>query len=229
MAQVVQGSRQWSAGPGQALLLPPDWQRLQGFSPSTRILSLSLDVTTEDGRHLPLLTEAVLLPDGPAAALAAAGRLVLRRQNGAGASLAAWCGLRSALYGFAGQIIEQADRLAGIPAGPDPVDPRTARLAALLASSTRLGPLDHALLAAGSGLGRRQLDRLCRRQFGASPRVLRDRAVLVRARELLADPRRNLEGVAAELGCHDASHFVKWFRRQCGRTPGEERRLAAGV
>jgi AraC-like DNA-binding protein len=44
-----------------------------------------------------------------------------------------------------------------------------------------------------------------------------------RAAGLLADPALAVKTVAARCGFADPSHFVRWFRRQRGTTPGAAR------
>lgn len=222
-AEVRHGDRCWRAGPGTGLVLPVNWLRFQGFSPDARIVSLGLQVTWPDGQPLLDLDAPIHLTD-PAVMELAIQAVALQAADGA-----AWLRARSALYAFAGSWLEQLLAAGARIRSAGSGDTRLDRACRLLCEHPDLGPLPYAQLRTATGLSRTQLDRCFRQTLGCSPRQLRDRAALREARGLLADPGRKLATIVRELGATDASHLVKWFRRQTGRTPGEERRLGPGA
>src|SRR5688572_28824417 len=86
-------------------------------------------------------------------------------------------------------------------------------------------PLDVGALAQELGCSAAYLSRLFRRTFGFSPtdyvirrRCERDRLLLTREDQPVAE-------IAAALGFHDASHFARHFRRQCGTSPQRFRQV----
>jgi AraC-like DNA-binding protein len=80
-----------------------------------------------------------------------------------------------------------------------------------------LGDIDSLVDAAG--LSRRQLDRVARAYFGASPKaILRKRRALFAAQMLAIDPKTKLADIGANL-FYDQPHFTKEFRTFVGVTP----------
>lgn len=220
-SRVERTRERWLCGPGQGIILPPGWRRHQAFAAGSVIISLGLRVVWPSGGEAVVQAAPVAIPD--AAELSALARTVIAAQSGAGA--VAVLRQRAALAAYAARWLETLLAAGAAVRPPGTVDPRLGRLQTELARAPRLGCIDWAGLRAATGLSRPQLDRLCQAAFGMPVRGLRDRIAVERVRELLADPARNLAGIAAAVGATDASHLVKWFRRCTGRTPGEERRL----
>ncbi|MEK7413746.1 MAG: AraC family transcriptional regulator [Planctomycetota bacterium] len=218
-ADVRRGRKTWHAGPGSGLAMPVNWRRFQSFSADARLVSLGLRVAWPDGQPL-LEQDAPVLLNNPELQTLATRAVALTSDQGSG-----WMRARSALYAYAAawldELLSAGARLRAAGCG----DARLDRARRILCAHPELGPLPYTQLTAASGLSRTQLDRQFRTVIGATPLKIRDRAVLARARELLADPALKLSAVAHQLGATDASHLVKWFRRQTGHTPGEERRL----
>ena len=106
-----------------------------------------------------------------------------------------------------------------------PVDPEgeLANAAADLAEQGRARTV--AELAAQVGVGERQLQRICRRRIGLSPKWLLQRRRLQEAAARLgaADPPA-LADLAAGLGYTDQAHFTRDFTTVLGRPPGRFRR-----
>ena len=86
-------------------------------------------------------------------------------------------------------------------------------------------PLDVAALATELGCSAAYLSRLFQRTYGFSPTSYLLRRRCERARLLLTRDDTPVARVAAALGFHDASHFAKHFRRQCGTSPQRFRQL----
>lgn len=117
---------------------------------------------------------------------------------------------------------EKAERLtAGILAAARPLRPGhvefITKVAAWLARS--LSPrLDE--LVADSGLGPRQVQRLCDRYFGLPPRSLARKYRALRAAVLLSRPQLTAEEQSAiEDHFYDQSHMIREIRLFAGRTP----------
>jgi AraC-like DNA-binding protein len=86
-------------------------------------------------------------------------------------------------------------------------------------------PLDVAALATELGCSAAYLSRLFQRTFGFSPTGYVIRRRCERARILLTRDDTPVAQVAAALGFHDASHFARHFRRQCGTSPQQFRQV----
>lgn len=86
-------------------------------------------------------------------------------------------------------------------------------------------PLDVAALAAQLGCSAAYLSRLFRKSYGFSPTGYLLRRRCERARSLLTRQDTSVGAIAVALGFHDASHFAKHFRRQCGTSPQRFRQL----
>lgn len=78
-------------------------------------------------------------------------------------------------------------------------------------------------LADVAGLSPVQLERLCRRTLGLSPRSLIQRLRIEHAVSLILSTDRTLGDIAAECGFYDQSSFTRQFRSVLGITPGAYR------
>ena len=74
-------------------------------------------------------------------------------------------------------------------------------------------------LAAHAGCSSRQLSRLCKEYLLNSPIEIRRQQRLLRVTELLADPQRNLSGIAHQVGYADAFSLSKAYRKAYGHSP----------
>jgi AraC-like DNA-binding protein len=79
--------------------------------------------------------------------------------------------------------------------------------------------LDVGALARELGCSAAYLSRLFRRTYGFSPTEYLLRRRCERARLLLTRDDTPIAQLASTLGFHDASHFARHFRRQCGMSP----------
>src|SRR5699024_10436652 len=126
-----------------------------------------------------------------------------------------------------------------------PDDPQAAGRALVDWVATRCGPVDpegelanaaadlaeqgavHSVgaLAERIGVGERQLQRICRRRIGLSPKWLLQRHRLQQAAARLGEENPPaLADLAAELGYGDQAHFTRDFTAVIGRPPGRFRR-----
>lgn len=80
-------------------------------------------------------------------------------------------------------------------------------------------------IAALAGLSTTQLERLCRRTLGMSPRGVLQRLRLEHAVRLLSTTRMTAGEVASACGFYDQSSFTRQFRSVLGLTPGAYRRM----
>lgn len=78
-------------------------------------------------------------------------------------------------------------------------------------------------LARVAGLSSVQLERLCRRTLGLSPRSLIQRLRIEQAVSLMLASDRTAGDIAAECGFYDQSSFTRQFRSVLGITPGAYR------
>ena len=83
-------------------------------------------------------------------------------------------------------------------------------------------------ISAIAGLSTTQLERLCRRTLGMSPRGVLQRLRLEHAVRLLSSTAMTAGEVASACGFYDQSSFTRQFRSVLGLTPGAYRRSATG-
>ncbi len=81
-------------------------------------------------------------------------------------------------------------------------------------------------IAAAAGLSVTQLERLCRRTLGLSPRALLQRLRVEQAARLLTTSDASAGEIAAACGFYDQASFTRQFRAVVGMTPGSFRRSA---
>jgi len=79
-------------------------------------------------------------------------------------------------------------------------------------------------IAAAAGLSVTQLERLCRRTLGLSPRALLQRLRVEQAARLLTTSDASAGEIAAACGFYDQASFTRQFRAVVGMTPGSFRR-----
>lgn len=106
-----------------------------------------------------------------------------------------------------------------------PVDPE-GELANAAADLAEQGAVETvSALAERIGVGQRQLQRICRRRIGLSPKWLLQRRRLQQAAARLGEENPPaLSDLAAELGYGDQAHFTRDFTAVVGRPPGRFRR-----
>ncbi len=75
------------------------------------------------------------------------------------------------------------------------------------------------------GSSRRFLERKFMHQLGRSPLQEIQHSRMELAKRLLIETRQPLREIAIQCGCGDASRMVTMFRRECGMTPGEFRKV----
>jgi transcriptional regulator GlxA family with amidase domain len=83
-------------------------------------------------------------------------------------------------------------------------------------------------IAAESGIGRRQLDRLFRARYGVSAREYWTEMRLQYVRWRLVNSNHALAVIADEIGAVDTSHLGRLFRRRFGVSPGRFRERPEG-
>ena len=221
---VERGHQRWRIRAGTGCILPADWRRQQHFSPHAQLVSLGLRPHWDGGDHAVALDEPIMLDMAQVARLEPLARQVIAlRAQPRDSDAAQELRRRLALDGYALAWLDVVTAAGGRLHRPAGIDPRLGRLRAALAADARLGALNWQYLRQVTGLSRPQLDRLSRDTWGTTVRGQRDRLVLARAHRLLGETGRNLAGIAEDLGASDTSHFVRWFRRHAGHTPGIER------
>jgi AraC-like DNA-binding protein len=206
-----------SATAGQLMLVPGGLRRDQRFQPGSAILSLRLIVRRGDG--LPPFQAAAPAAIPPPTGYEATVGALAADAPGNGLARAARAAAAMAAWWEACLAAAWREPAAGAQ------DPRLAAALAELSQHRGIAPAPWPALCTASGLSRRQLDRLFRTRLGVSPGEWLDRRCAERATALLADPALAVKTVATRCGFADASHFVRWFRRTAGVTPGAWRGL----
>jgi transcriptional regulator GlxA family with amidase domain len=88
-------------------------------------------------------------------------------------------------------------------------------------------PLSLEAIAKSSGLSRRQIERLFKRDLNCVPKRYYLEMRLRRARELLLQTAMPIMDITAACGFQSPPHFSKCYRSQFGHPPSAERKIAA--
>lgn len=118
--------------------------------------------------------------------------------------------------------------LRSLPAGGDesPLDSRVTEFRRLLERHlTEHRPVS--FYAARVGLSQRSLARLCSRYLGCSPREAISRRLAAEAQRMLRHTNANVVQTSDVLGFKDPSYFSRFYVREAGRRPMEEKRPAS--
>jgi len=89
-------------------------------------------------------------------------------------------------------------------------------------------PLSLENIAKSTGLSRRQIERLFKKDLKCVPKRYYLEIRLRRARELLLQTAMPIMDITAACGFQSPPHFSKCYRNQFGHPPSAERKLAAG-
>jgi AraC-like DNA-binding protein len=76
-------------------------------------------------------------------------------------------------------------------------------------------------------MGEKSLGRACLAGAGVSAKVCIAQRIVLEAKRLLAHTSLPVQTIALDLGFDDPTNFVKFFRKECGETPGGFRRQQA--
>ena len=87
-------------------------------------------------------------------------------------------------------------------------------------------PLSLEAIAKSSGLSRRQIERLFKRDLNCVPKRYYLQMRLRRARELLLQTAMPIMDITAACGFQSPPHFSKCYRNQYGYPPSAERKIA---
>jgi transcriptional regulator GlxA family with amidase domain len=141
-------------------------------------------------------------------------------------------GAAAARKALAIMIIDEAmgaDRpQPGLPLELTTRDPLVKR-ALLILQQSMDAPPDTAKLAERLGVSRRVLERRFAEALGLSPQQAGRKVRLAEARRLLRRTDGSVSRIAAETGFCDASHLIRAFRAETGRTPEAWRAAADGA
>jgi transcriptional regulator GlxA family with amidase domain len=88
------------------------------------------------------------------------------------------------------------------------------------------GSLSRSDMCKASGLGERQLERLCKRPLGVTPHSLIRKTQLDRARELICNSTMPISLIATEVGFSSLSQFSKRYKEEFGERPRSSRVFA---
>lgn len=88
---------------------------------------------------------------------------------------------------------------------------------------SRVQELNLAQIAAVAGLGERTFSRLFTQTTGSSPKTYLAFHRIQIAAGLLADPKRSITDIGAEVGFYDAPHFCRTFTKLMGLSPARYR------
>ncbi|GAB4402484.1 MAG: helix-turn-helix transcriptional regulator [Bacteroidia bacterium] len=88
---------------------------------------------------------------------------------------------------------------------------------------------DIAWYATTLGTSRRRLNQACRSPIGRSANDLVRERIVLEAKRLLMHSELSVSSIAYDLGFHDPSHFVKFFRKHTNLTPGDYRERLASM
>lgn len=86
-----------------------------------------------------------------------------------------------------------------------------------------------AFYAAEMGVTEKTLTRMCRAQFGCSPKQYLHRRLLLEAQRLLIYGSATVAGISEDLGFSDPSYFTRFYRRMTGKLPSDHRSVPAAA
>lgn len=115
------------------------------------------------------------------------------------------------------------------PPAEECVDEPRIRRALLLMEQNLTQRLPIRALATELGISVRQLERLCRRHFGAGPAALYRQMRMRFARWLIENTNRPVIEIAIEAGFNDGAHFCRQFKGAYGLPPSRHRRKKHGT
>ncbi len=215
--------------PGTWVFIPSWCMRTQSFSHDARILSIRFTCHDEAqagspfAANLPRVFSAEQAPELLRLAeelVAATGQV--RIMKGDSQTMARFC-QEAAFLRFFIAWYGQCLQLGGKRQAPVDADHRIMQARRILELHGRIRPVPYAELSAALGLSRIHIDRLFQRAFGCSPATWLDLLLVDRAEQALANDRRPQRAIAHDLHFTDETHFVRWYKRQTGRTPGQQR------
>jgi AraC-like DNA-binding protein len=102
---------------------------------------------------------------------------------------------------------------------PISMDHRVVDIMSRIGQNPGLGLIDYEQLRRAVGLSKAQINRIFKTATGLTPRQWSDVHIMKAAEELIKAEQLSVKEIAAKLHFHDASHFIKWFRKRAGCTP----------
>ena len=71
------------------------------------------------------------------------------------------------------------------------------------------------------GVAESKLSAITKEIYGLSPKKIINEGIILKAKKLLAENELIIKEISEELGFTDAPHFVKFFKKETGMTPGQ--------
>ena len=71
------------------------------------------------------------------------------------------------------------------------------------------------------GVAESKLSAITKEIYGLSPKKIINEGIILKAKKLLAENELIIKEISEELGFADAPHFVKFFKKETGMTPGQ--------
>ena len=198
----------------------------QDFSPAARILSLSFRIHgTEMPHHTPVILPITKYPELERAALKLTGFLE-KILPGVRTDLAEQSLTQSKfaqVFSRFAHWLEEYYKIradTGISLTPQQhVDGRLARVLERLTFQSLVQSASTSSLAQSVGLTAGHLDRLFVREFGATPRRMRENRRREEALQRVAHSDTPFKQLAYELGFSNPAHFSNWFHRSFQTSP----------
>jgi AraC-like DNA-binding protein len=102
---------------------------------------------------------------------------------------------------------------------PIPMDARAAEIMSRIGENPGVGSVDYEQLRQAVGLSKVQINRIFKAATGLTPVRWSEVHIMKSAEDWLLAGQLSVKEIAAKLNFHDASHFIKWFRKRAGCTP----------
>jgi AraC-like DNA-binding protein len=102
---------------------------------------------------------------------------------------------------------------------PVPMDPRVTEIMSRIGQTPGVGLVDYEQLRQVVGLSKAQINRIFKAATGLTPVQWSEVHIMKAAEDSLYSEQLSIKEIAAKLNFHDASHFIKWFRKHAGCTP----------
>lgn len=235
------GGRSWTARPGQWLMLPSAVTR-QDFSDDAVLVSVRFLCQWPSGENMFGAARdgrGILLDEREHPALRVATARLLRdarqvspgdhrRQASQGVEYPVFLRRHAHFLAWLAEWYSARIQAGAPPARLDGGDIRAYRVSRVLNEAPLADGFPLERVKAEAALSAVQLTRIYREAFGFTPHKHWERRRLEAAKLWLETERGPLKGLAAELGFGSAAHFVVWFVKRAGMSPGAWRSRRAG-
>jgi AraC-like DNA-binding protein len=208
---------------GDWMLVPPFLRKYQAFSGDAVLTSIGFEALWSVERPWLEFDAPIRGKGGKGSALIRQAEALLAAAAESSGETASLCRLQARLFEFLEQLAPEILAAGGRVFAEDSRDPRIRHLMGELRLKPSIRPLPYARWKKEVGLGRVQIDRLFRREFGHSPKHQAGCFLLAALKRHLLEGRDSVKEAATAFGFADSSHLCRWFRLRAGVSPEQFR------